>query len=256
MTKDEQVGLFARVRGGLSASEHLRSRSDGPDDAALRQLAEDGRAARDVLFKFHQRLIWMLIRHRERKAAGSLRASPEDMFQEGSFGLMRAIEKFDPDRGVAFSTYACRWILQAMIRAHKQGGLIRIPIYAHDKYAALRKTGTAPEEDLPSVEILLDKFVNQGDDETARLGDLVEDAEATYQQEIRIEVALLLSKMSSDGAYCYRRHYLDGVSVSELAAEYGCCRHTMTTDMRRYASDLVVGPVPKKTHKSRASKQR
>lgn len=256
MTKDEQVGLFARVRGGLSASERLRSGSNGPEeDEILRRLAEDGREARDTLFKHHQRLIWMLIRHRERKAAGSLRALPEDMFQEGSFGLMRAIEKFDPDRGVAFSTYACRWILQAMIRAHKQGGLIRIPIYAHDKHAAMVRAGDGPVEDLPSVEVLLDRFVNQGDDETARLGDLVEDAEATYQQEVRMEVAVLLSKMSSDGAYCYRRHYLDGISVSDLAVEYGCCRHTMTTDMRRYASDLVVGQVPKKTHKSRASRR-
>lgn len=242
VTKDEQRDLFVRVRDGLAASERLRTKPLSLDAELLRWLEAEGREARDTLFKFHQRLIWMMVRRRERKAGGRLQVCPEDMFQEGSFGLMRAIAKFDPDRGVPFSTYAYRWILQAMIRAHQQSGMIRIPCHVHDKYAVLEKEGTGSRDDLPRADTVLDGFVHPEDGETTRLGDLVEDEEATYQQEVRQEVSILLSKMSPEGAHLYRRHYLDGLSLPELAEENGCCRRTVYVNMQRCAGALVKNP--------------
>lgn len=103
--------------------------------ASERCLACAGCRSRDHLIKANLRLV---INNARRYQSSGLPLL--DLIQEGNIGLMRAVDKFDPDRGFKFSTYATWWIRQAIQRGVAQKKrVIRLPIHVLDRITVLSK---------------------------------------------------------------------------------------------------------------------
>src|SRR5215203_5943194 len=122
-------GYFARIGKGklLTHQEEI--------DLSKR-VKQGDRAARNRLIEKNLRLVVSIAK----KSRG--RGLPfEDLIQEGNIGLMKAVGKFDSDRGFRFSTYATWWIRQTIQRAvAEKGRTIRIPVHISDKMRKMAGT--------------------------------------------------------------------------------------------------------------------
>jgi RNA polymerase primary sigma factor len=122
-------GYFARIGKGklLTHQEEI--------DLSRRTKKGD-RAARKRLIERNLRLVVSIAK----KSRGH--GLPfEDLIQEGNIGLMKAVGKFDPDRGYRFSTYATWWIRQAVQRAvADKGRTIRVPVHMGEKIRKMART--------------------------------------------------------------------------------------------------------------------
>lgn len=127
---DDSVRLYLREIGKIPL---LTS----PEELALAYRVVAGeKAAKDQMAEANMRLVVSIAKRYVGRGLDLL-----DLIQEGNTGLLRAVEKFDPDKGFKFSTYATWWIRQAITRAiADQARTIRIPVHMVETINKLLRT--------------------------------------------------------------------------------------------------------------------
>jgi RNA polymerase primary sigma factor len=196
LTDIQEVELAKAIEGGEKAAEKLDRRRK-PTDRQRRLLQAEVRTGRQAKRRFIQSNLRLVVSIAKKYSAPGLPLI--DLIQEGNLGLMRAIEKFDYQRGFKFSTYATWWIRQAVTRAMSdKARTIRIPVHMVETLYRVRKVQSELLERLgrePTIEEIAEQSYLTPErvrdafrvlpepvslheavgDEDAELGDFIED---------------------------------------------------------------------------------
>lgn len=256
LSTEEEIVLARRIEEGQLAQVEI-NQINGRDlerRNELEALIQDGRQAREALIKANTRLVVSIARRYLGHGVPFL-----DLIQEGNLGLMKAVEKFEHQRGFRFSTYATWWIRQSIIRSiADQGRTIRVPIHMADRIRQLHKTSRQMEQELgrsPTLSELAEKLeldeiklrwmiqISQqpvslespvGDENDTELGAYVEDsgspspAQTTYENMLREKVDEVLATLSPREARILRLRFGLGqerpYTLEEVGRKFGLTR--------------------------------
>ena len=146
----EEMDLARRIESGIAAAKRLKAfpeKGTPEQREELERTAEDGLRAREHLIKANTRLVVSIAKRYLSRGVPFL-----DLIQEGNLGLMKAVEKYEYQRGFRFSTYATWWIRQTITRSiADQGRTIRVPVHMVDRIRQLYKLTHEMEQKLGRV---------------------------------------------------------------------------------------------------------
>ena len=132
LSQEEELLLARQVQ---QRERLLHSAQASPPTPEERQLLHRGKRAKERMVAANLRLVVAVAKKYQQRGLELL-----DLVQEGSLGLERAVERFDPTRGFRFSTYAYWWIRQGITRAlASQGRTIRLPVHINEKLLRIRR---------------------------------------------------------------------------------------------------------------------
>jgi RNA polymerase primary sigma factor len=189
---DDPVRMYLKDIGRIS----LLSADDEKIYATRMKNGDDN--AKNKIVEANLRLVVSIAKKHVGKGMAFL-----DLIQEGNLGLMKAVEKFDPEKGYKFSTYATWWIRQAITRAiADQGRMVRIPVHMVETIHKVSRASRAlvqelgrdptPEEIAEKIDMTPDKVRDTmkyalepvsletpiGEEEDSHLGDFIPDEDS------------------------------------------------------------------------------
>lgn len=215
--------------------------------------------ALDRCVRKNQGLVWQCA-HRMIKKGRNAGLEKEDLIQEGILGMMRAIQKFTPDKHVGFSTYAYFWIYQAMSRAIGNNGLIRVPVCRTDGRKEVRPGLREAAQNAQHIARLDAELVGSfQNNAAATLYDILEDVEAVdpeFVLSMREDLERLghvLAFLEPREARILRLRYHDNLTLEEVGQAIGRTRERVrqieVTAIRKLREEMDLEDVNMPVHR-------
>lgn len=252
---DEEVTLARRIKAGIAVEQSAAAVDGSRMTEEQRRIVREGKAATTQFIEANLRLVVSVAK---KYVQGRASFDLQDLVQAGTFGLIRAVQKFDHTLGFKFSTYATWWIRQSIQRAVADcDRIIRLPVHIHEKLLRVRReaarlensrgrpptieelaetTGfSAPEvqflKDVSSEILSLDQPI--GDEDHGSLGDFVSAKSAGPVEEVmhvigREEIDRVLATLSErERTIISLRFGLTGedpLTLEEIGRRFGLTR--------------------------------
>ena len=276
---DDSVKLYLREIGKiplLTADEEMELAQK-----IINGSEKEKKKAKDKMAEANMRLVVSIAKRYSGRGLDFL-----DLIQEGNTGLLRAVEKFDPEKGFKFSTYATWWIRQAITRAiADQARTIRIPVHMVETINKVLRTQRRLTQELnrePSAEEIakamnmepekieyvmkikqdiasLDASVGRdGEDEDSSLGDFIEDEErvspedAAANQLLKEQLAEILRGLTEREQKIIKMRFGIGGGKShtleEVGAEFSVTRERIRQIEAKALNKMRKNKATKKLH--------